>query len=372
MPLALFRSGRGAMARPSGVDEQNLFYISSIVFNPDADFDARIDEDLVALRSLPGVVDAIATNSVPLRGGGWSMGLAHEPGVDADDSGVAIYFTDEHGIDAFGVDLIAGRNFTADEIYRWDFDSNAWPSAGIITAAMAEELYPDSDPAAAVGKTVYISSTDPVQIVGIIDTMQAPWNGWSGVERSMLAPTIRGTASTRYVVRSEPGYRDELIPQVEELLAGLSDERIVRGMRTMEETRQRSYLEDAAMIKILVFIVSVLTAITGLGIVGLASFSVARRTKQIGTRRALGATRPAILRYFMLENFLISTIGVVSGAVIAIGLNMWLVDAFELAPIAWYLVPLAMLALWIVGQLAVLGPAKRASNVPPALATRAV
>ena len=53
----------------------------------------------------------------------------------------------------------------------------------------------------------------------------------------------------------------------------------------------------------------------GLGIVGLASFNVARRTKQIGTRRALGASRPAILRYFLLENFLVSCVGITGGAV---------------------------------------------------------
>ena len=62
------------------------------------------------------------------------------------------------------------------------------------------------------------------------------------------------------------------------------------------------------MIKILTFVIGLLTAITGLGIVGLASFSVARRTRQIGIRRALGATKTAIVRYFMLENFIVSSI----------------------------------------------------------------
>jgi putative ABC transport system permease protein len=124
------------------------------------------------------------------------------------------------------------------------------------------------------------------------------------------------------------------------------------------------------MIRLLVFIMSLLIAITSLGIVGLASFSVARRTRQIGTRRALGATRPAILRYFMLENFLISSVGVVAGAVIAVALNMWMVQAFDLTPISWYIIPGAMLALWIVGQFAVYGPARRASLVSPAIATR--
>jgi putative ABC transport system permease protein len=202
--------------------------------------------------------------------------------------------------------------------------------------------------------------------------MQAAWNSWSGVERSMLVPWKRAGSYTHYVIRAEPGYRDEIMPQIEEMLATSGSDRIVRGMRTMEETRQRSYLEDSAMVKLLVFIVTVLTAITGLGIVGLASFSVARRTKQIGTRRALGATRLAILRYFMLENFVISTVGVVGGAIIAVGINVWMVEAFGLERIAWYLIPAAMVTLWLVGQLAVYGPARRATLVPPAMATRSV
>jgi putative ABC transport system permease protein len=126
------------------------------------------------------------------------------------------------------------------------------------------------------------------------------------------------------------------------------------------------------MIKLLFFVVSVLIAITSLGIVGLASFSVTRRTKQIGTRRALGATRPAILRYFLLENFLISSVGVATGALLAVGLNMWMVQIFNLTPLAWYMIPSAMLVLWLVGQLAVYGPARRASFVSPATATRTV
>ena len=126
------------------------------------------------------------------------------------------------------------------------------------------------------------------------------------------------------------------------------------------------------MVKLLLFVVGLLTAITGLGIVGLASFSVARRTKQIGTRRALGASRPAILRYFMLENFVVSSVGVFGGAILAVSLNIWMVQAFDLAPIAWYLIPSAMIILWLVGQIAVFGPARRASLVSPAIATRAV
>ena len=362
------------MARPSGVDEDNIFQLYSTGFDPELEYQAMVAEDLDAIRNFPGVVNAVMTNSVPLRQGGWSQGLKTEPGDENDGVGVAIYFVDEHGIDTFDVDLVAGRNFQPTEIVWFDPDGGPkWPGTVVITRAMASELFPDlAAPEEAVGKVAYIENDIPVTIIGVIDRMQAPWKGWSGVERSMLTPMKRGVSFARYVIRTEPGQRDEVIPQIEKMLAESRFGRIIDGTRTMTEIRHRAYLDDSAMIKLLVFIVALLTGITSLGIVGLASFSVARRTKQIGTRRALGATRRAILRYFLLENFLISSVGVVSGAVLAVGLNIWMVQAFDLTPMAWYVVPVAMLVLWIVGQAAVYGPARRASFVSPAIATRAV
>jgi putative ABC transport system permease protein len=360
------------MARPSGIDEQNIFYLTSLVYDPNVDREALIAGDLDAIRNFPGIHDAILTNAVPLSNSGWSEELRLEPDPDLDSTDVAIYFMDEHGIETFGITLIAGRNFAPTEVNWFEEGSDAWPPLAIMTRAALEEMFPDTPLEEVLGKTVYIHQTKPVQIVGVAERMQAAWNYWSGVERSMLVPWKRPNDFARYLIRAEPGYRDEVMPEIEEMLASSGSGRVIRGMRTMEETRQRSYLRDSAMVKLLVFIVTVLTAITGLGIVGLASFSVARRTKQIGTRRALGATRMAILRHFMLENFVISTVGVTAGAAMAIGINLWMVEAFGLERIAWYLIPVAMLILWCVGQLAVYGPARRATMVPPALATRSV
>jgi len=359
------------MARPSGIDEHNIFYIASIGFAEDFNERVTISEDLAALRGMPGVVNAIQSNSVPLSGGGWSMGLQTEPGVGMDSTSVALYFVDEHALETLGLDLVAGENFSATEIEWRERTATEWPARTIITRAMAAALYPD-DPQSALGQTVYISDDEPITISGIIEQMQAPWNGWDGVERVMLTPTHTLFGSTRYIIRAEPGMRDELMPQVEELLAARNKGRIVRSMRTMDETRERSYRGDSSMVKMLTFTIALLVAVTALGIVGLASFSVNRRTKQIGTRRALGASKVAILRYFMTENFIISLVGVVFGAALTIGLNMFMVETFSLTRVAWYLVPTAMLMLCLVGQAAVFGPAKRASSVPPAVATRTV
>lgn len=359
------------MARPSGVDENNIFYIASVGFAEDFNERTTIEEDLRALRGMPGVTDAIQSNSVPLSGGGWSMGLQTEPGEGIDGTGVAIYFVDEHGLDTFGVKLHSGRNFNATEIDWREPATSEWPDTGLITLATAKSLFPD-DPESAVGKTLYINDNEPITVIGLIEQMQAPWNGWDGVERVMLTPSHTEFGGTRYIIRAEPGMRDELMPKVEAMLAESNKGRIVRSMRTMEETRERSYRSDSAMITILTFTIILLIIITSLGIVGLASFSVSRRTKQIGTRRALGASKVAVLRYFMTENLLISLVGVLMGAALTIGLNIVMIESFSLTRIAWWLVPVAMIMLLLVGQFAVFGPARRAASVPPAVATRTV
>ncbi len=369
--IAIIQERSNLMARPSGVDEANVFFLSSIGFGDAFNERVAVMEDLDAIRNTPGVVDAVQSNSVPLSGGGWSMGLQTEVGDAAESTGVAVYFVDDHGLDAFGVELLAGENFSASDIVWRERQANDWPAKVLLTKAMAETLYPD-DFMQALGNTVYINGDEPMTVTGIVKQMQAPWNGWNGVERVMLVPSHTLFGSTRYIIRTEPGQRDRLMPQIEEMLADSNSNRIIRSTRSMEENRQNSYQGHSGMVRMLIFVVALLTAITGLGIVGLASFSVSRRTRQIGTRRALGATKAAILRYFMTENFLISMIGVLVGGALAVGLNLWMVSEFSLAPLNWVLVPAAMILLLIVGQIAVLGPARRAASVPPAVATRNV
>lgn len=372
--IAIMQERAGKVARDSGMDEANTFALVSVSFTEQEEElkKSLIDEDLAMIRGLPGVRNAVATNSFPLRQGGWSMSLQLAPGSQSAVSVVsAIYFVDEQGIDTFASKIIDGKNFAADQVTWKIEDDDAWPVYGIITEALGKELFSEEQ-GSYVGKTFYINDNDPVNVVGVVERLQAPWNGWNGVERSMLVPQRRTSALQRYVIRAEPGYRDSLMSQVEELLSSSNKDRLIRDMTTMDDVRKLSYLGDTAMIKILTFVVGMLTIITGLGIVGLASFNVSRRTRQIGIRRALGATRSAIVRYFLVENFIISSLGLVIGAILSIALNIAMVQAFSLEPIAWYVIPLAMLALWTVGQVAVAGPARKASKISPAIATRSI
>ena len=371
---AIMREQASKSGRPSGLDEANTFAVASRYFG-EYDYEKNkvmIDEDLALIRELPGVRSAVATNSFPLRQGGWSMALQTKPGNEtAEFINSAVYFVDEHGADTFASRFIDGENFKPNQISWKPEEDNGWPAEGVITEALGKELFPDED-GSYVGKSFYIDSDQPVNVIGVVERLQTPWPEWGNTELSMLVPQRRASSFQTYVIRTEPGYRDTLMPQVEELLAQSKKDRIIRDVTTMEQVRKLAYLKNSAIIKILSFVIGLLTLITGLGIVGLASFNVSRRTRQIGIRRALGATKPAIIRYFMIENFIISSIGLAIGGILSVALNIAMVEAFALQPLAWYVIPVAMIALWSVGQVAVAGPARRASNITPAIATRSI
>jgi putative ABC transport system permease protein len=144
------------------------------------------------------------------------------------------------------------------------------------------------------------------------------------------------------------------------------------GVLSFDQVRSRAYERDRGMAILMGVICVVLLAITAAGIVGLTSFWVGQRRKQIGVRRALGATRQDILRYFMAENLLISCGGVVVGALLAVAINLWLVTRFEMHRLSLVYLLMGVVILLLLGQGAVLAPAMRASRVPPVEATRSV
>ena len=126
------------------------------------------------------------------------------------------------------------------------------------------------------------------------------------------------------------------------------------------------------MVVFLWTLIVLMVSVTALGVVGLATFLVNARRKQIGTRRAIGARRVDILRYFMIENGLLTIIGVAAGAALSFVFSYWLSNAFELPPLKLSFVLWGIMVLLVLGQIAVFIPARRAAAIPPAVATRTV
>jgi putative ABC transport system permease protein len=360
------------IARPSGLDEPNTSIFITNLFDSNVDQRQLYRDDLEAIRSIPGVVAAAPTQSIPISGSGWGEDLYNDPELPSNESiNFGNFMVDEHGLDTFGLELVAGRNFRPDEITVRSLEDRSTPEILIVSQALADELFPDGD---ALGKTIWDepNGEQPMQIIGIYGHMQNAWPTSENVNNTALMPSLfMFGGEMMYAVRSEPGSRDKVMAAVEEYLSE-NRNRIVNIVRSYEEQKRRTYSGDIAMVKLLSAVIAVLTGVTGLGIVGLAWFSVTQRRKQIGTRRALGATRWDIVRYFMVENWLITTAGLSIGLVGTVGLNWFLDTQYSVGRVPLWYLPLGMLALWVLGQLAVLLPARRAANIPPALATRSV
>jgi putative ABC transport system permease protein len=77
-----------------------------------------------------------------------------------------------------------------------------------------------------------------------------------------------------------------------------------------------------------------------------------------------------ILRYFQTENFLLTTMGIVLGMTAAYGINRLLMSLYELPQLPWVCLPIGAVTLWVLGQVAVLGPARRAAALPPVVVMR--
>ena len=104
-------------------------------------------------------------------------------------------------------------------------------------------------------------------------------------------------------------------------LSALNKNRVIRYVRAHEDMAANSYAVDRVMMTILGGVIVLLVGLTALVIVGLASYFVSQRTKQIGTRRALGATKFDIVRYFLVENWLITTMGAAAGCILTAGIG---------------------------------------------------
>jgi putative ABC transport system permease protein len=364
---------------PSGIAENELLRIQLTSSGIDDNATARTRTDLAALRAIPGVKDATVVNQVPFVDSSWNTGVRLSPDQQQSTVHATVYMGDEHFLSTFGTRLIAGRDFKPDEFQ--DFETfNASKDAAsipvvIITRKMAERLYPGVPLAQVLGKLTYSWGDKPTRIIGVLDHLVRPslQGGPSAREDTMVFPLrAHYNVGGNYVVRTSPDRRDEVLKAAVKLLRNSGNDRIILDENTkpFSDLRDEFYQAPRAMAWLLGAVCVGLLLITALGIVGLASFWVQQRTKQIGIRRALGATRGQILRYFQTENFLIAGIGIALGMLLAFGLNQLLMSKYELPRLPLLYLPAGALILWLLGQLAVLGPARRAAMVPPAIATR--
>ncbi|MES1245775.1 MAG: FtsX-like permease family protein [Acidobacteriota bacterium] len=369
--VSLIRQSRAELARESGFDDENLLSVTSRAFaeafREDNYLDAAIDADARTLNAMPGVRAASNTYFVPWIGGGSSTEVME----GEKRFRTQFYPADLRLLDTLGVKLVQGRSFTREEFAPGSGGSapaNAI-SPALISEKLADLMYPQGG---AVGKVIRDSQgVDAYRVVGVFGPFYNPY-GWPIGDYAIFYPARSGNfRSIQYLVRAAPGQARTLIPEIEKTLLAANNGRNVE-VKSIVEIRSFYNSRDQSVVVALNAVMILLVFVTALGIVGITSFSVAERQRQIGTRRALGATQADILRHFLLENWMVTTIGAVLGAGLAYAINVGLVTMVDGAKLDGWILVAGVGLLWAVGLGAALGPALKAARIAPAIATRNV
>ena len=357
---------------PSGMADGELVYVSTSSIGRDPESPANTRIDLAALRAIPGVRGVAIVNEIPYGDQSDNTGLKLAPGQKAPTIDVSTYRFDFGSVDTLGLRLVAGRDFKADEILDGrELDKRSDPvlPSAIVTRAVAERLFAGRDP---VGQVIYLDGDHPTRVVGVVDRLVRPQprNADARDLWSVILPVRQTFNAGMYMLRTEPGRRDAVLKAAQLALDRKDGRRVAGNSGRFSDLRADFYRADLSMVWLLAGVCAALLVVTAFGIVGLASFWVQQRTRMIGTRRALGATRTQVLRYFQTENLLLTSAGIAIGMLGAYAINQWLMTQYELPRLPLAYLPLGALMLWTLGQLAVLAPARRAAALPPAHAMR--
>jgi putative ABC transport system permease protein len=366
------------MSLPSGIAEHELIQIKLADVGVRTDARARTEADLAALRRIAGVSQVGVASQLPFGQDESNTDITLSPTQRQASMSAAMFFG-QNLQQTLGIRLVAGRSLNEDDSRDYkevmkasasgDTSDKALPRVVVITQAMADKLWPGQS---ALNKVIYLK-TMPLTVVGVVEHLARASNLMLGIDDSILMPiSMRAGGDASFLIRTKPEDRERVLRASLKALNTLDPRRVVLEKRTYDDVRRAFFQDDRAMTGLLAGVCVALLIVTALGIVGLASFWVSQRRRTIGVRRALGATRGNILHYFQTENFVLATIGIALGMVLAYGINIFLMLHYELPRLPFYYLPVGAVTLWLIGQLAVLGPALRAAAVPPVVATRSV
>ncbi|HEY2679272.1 MAG TPA: FtsX-like permease family protein [Steroidobacteraceae bacterium] len=365
-------------ARPTGMDVDNIFWISSQGYGKDYDQRSTIQLDLEYLNLLPGVIAASVSNAEPQSLDALHTQVSVAPGLKGAKMLALVYQTTDKVINTLGLQLLKGREFSRDAVLPPSSGSalkvNPFGPEVVITEDLATKLFGGSDQA--LGKPLYFSLSDggSATIVGVVALLLAAPRfglGWDFAYDVVLAPAIPGGSTAIYFVRTQPGRRDEVMAKVKKEFEALRPSRYIDEFETLTDTVSQRRAADRNGAMILAILSSFVLAVTMLGLFGFASFAVTSRTKEIGTRRAIGATRADIVKQFLTENLVITTSGIAVGSVMTLAFALQLSMLLELPRLPIIFLTGAMALIWMTGLIAALIPALRGASVPPAVATRA-
>ena len=319
-------------------------------------------------RALPGVASATLTSSVPFKVGDWTTeavipeGYQFPHGQDHTTSFAAV--VDEHYFGTMQVEVIRGRAFTAG-------DKRDAPHVAIVNEEFAKTYWPDADP---IGKRIRVGDARGpwAEVVGLTKTGKYTWIAESPTPFIYLPFAQDERTRMSLLVETMNAEPALLAAPLRDVVRALDVNQPVFDVRTFSSL----YRERAIAVPLIIMQMVGTMGLLGLtlaliGLYALVAYSVARRTREIGIRMAIGAGKSDVLRMVLRQGLTLSIAGIVVGGVASVAfarlLTAALVGLGTPNPATYVIVPAALICLTMAASYF---PARRASLVDPLVALR--
>lgn len=328
----------------------------------------QVNTDLLArLEHLPGVLSAATVSGRPLSRGSTGMGIgaADQPDLAGAEVPWATWrIVTTNYFKAIGLPLLAGRTFN-------EQDAIGKPWRAIVSQRVADMLWPGQDP---IGRTAILwkgQSNLRAEVIGVVGNMR---------ERGLEAdPTLAvyfpsngaASASMQIVLHTQPRPQD-IVPAVRTLVNSVDPNLPISDVRTLEELVTASVATRRLTMMLLVMFAGLALVLALAGIYGVLSYSVTRRTSEIGVRLALGAEHHRVLRVVIGQGMRPVLLGAIVGLAAMFFLSKLMTNLlFGIQPDDPLTYVTVLAGIVIVGALACYIPARRVLRVDPATALRA-
>lgn len=326
---------------------------------------------LERMKALPGVGAAAMTRDLPMSGSDPSMPITVIGGSQPADTAVARYRAIAPGyFRAMGIDVLRGRDIS-------DSDTATSPPVAIVSQSLAREYWPSRDP---IGQQIQprLPGASPTTVIGIAADVRH-WSRDTDLEPTAYYPFTQAPAVVRPLVLRYMSIAlranlapEAVTPSIRAAVAEIDKTTPIQDVRTMDSlVTDSSSLRRFDMSLLLTF-AGLALSLAAVGVYGVMAYSVAQRTREIGIRVALGASRKDVLRLIVSHAGRLGAIGVAIGVIAAIALaRVMATVVYGISPrdVATYSIAagFVMAVILLAGYL----PARRATRVDPLVALRA-
>jgi predicted permease len=314
------------------------------------------------LRAVPGVESVAASGMTPMSGAAGSAFLRTD-GFDEpaqDRRRVFLNTVSPNYFATYGTPLLEGRDFRDDDL--------AQPHRVIVNQALARHYFRGRDP---VGRQISLENQrEPFEIIGVVADAKYQDPRLPPPPIAYLFATMsRGSTDLSVRTRVAP---TAIAPDIRRILNDAFGADSVRRVSTLADQVDASIVPERLLAILAGFFGAVGALLAAIGLFGLLAYTVARRTREIGIRVALGATRGRVIRMVAASAGWLVGLGLFIGAPAAFWSTRLAARIVENLPSGGPM-PLAAAAaaLIVVAAIAVYAPARRATRVEPAIALRA-